>query len=212
MEQTKSITPSASSCVTIASDSEFIILLKCHEQFSICAYMFQFQRGCELFRLTFALEPFEWHVFTVKAIIPFPKEHQYLHGYQTHHFIPLSLSLSPRWDPKKRMTPEEAARHEWLQPSATSTYVSSKSKENASATNGDGQQLGFMQKLQRSQPMTPNTILPEIKTPSQRQRYVKDRVKGESRRISQPLRFPPLCFLESSKVAATPFCCETHTD
>ncbi|XP_039430338.1 dual specificity tyrosine-phosphorylation-regulated kinase 2 isoform X1 [Culex pipiens pallens] len=81
------------------------------------------------------------------------------------------------WDPKKRMTPEEAARHEWLQPSATSTYVSSKSKENASATNGDGQQLGFMQKLQRSQPMTPNTILPEIKTPSQRQRYVKDRVK-----------------------------------
>uniref|UniRef100_A0A8D8BSW4 dual-specificity kinase n=1 Tax=Culex pipiens TaxID=7175 RepID=A0A8D8BSW4_CULPI len=86
------------------------------------------------------------------------------------------------WDPKKRMTPEEAARHEWLQPSATSTYVSSKSKENASATNGDGQQLGFMQKLQRSQPMTPNTILPEIKTPSQRQRYVKDRVKASKKK------------------------------
>lgn len=71
------------------------------------------------------------------------------------------------------MTPEEAARHEWLQPSASSTYVSSKSKENSD------NQLSFMQKLQRSQPMTPNTILPEIKTPNNRQRYVKERVKGE---------------------------------
>ncbi|XP_055595375.1 dual specificity tyrosine-phosphorylation-regulated kinase 2 [Uranotaenia lowii] len=84
------------------------------------------------------------------------------------------VSKCLEWDPKKRMTPEEAARHEWLQPSASSTYVSSKSsKEN----NNDSHQLGFMQKLQRSQPLTPNTILPEIKTPSQRQRYVKDRVK-----------------------------------
>lgn len=94
------------------------------------------------------------------------------------------------WDPKKRMTPEEAARHEWLQPSASSTYVSSKSKENSNASNGssDGQQqqLGFMQKLsQRSQPMTPNTILPEIKTPSQRQRYVKDRVKDLEQTAAQ---------------------------
>lgn len=81
------------------------------------------------------------------------------------------VSKCLEWDPKKRMTPEEAARHEWLQPSASSTYVSSKSKENSD------NQLSFMQKLQRSQPMTPNTILPEIKTPSNRQRYVKDRVK-----------------------------------
>ncbi|XP_065094447.1 dual specificity tyrosine-phosphorylation-regulated kinase 2 isoform X2 [Ochlerotatus camptorhynchus] len=81
------------------------------------------------------------------------------------------VSKCLEWDPKKRMTPEEAARHEWLQPSASSTYVSSKSKENSD------NQLSFMQKLQRSQPMTPNTILPEIKTPSQRQRYVKERVK-----------------------------------
>ncbi|XP_058446859.1 dual specificity tyrosine-phosphorylation-regulated kinase 2 isoform X2 [Malaya genurostris] len=82
------------------------------------------------------------------------------------------VSKCLEWDPKKRMTPEEAARHEWLQPSASSTYVSSKSKENS-----DHNQLSFMQKLQRSQPMTPNTILPEIKTPSTRQRYVKERVK-----------------------------------
>lgn len=81
------------------------------------------------------------------------------------------VSKCLEWDPKKRMTPEEAAHHEWLQPSASSTYVSSKSKENSD------NQLSFMQKLQRSQPMTPNTILPEIKTPSNRQRYVKERVK-----------------------------------
>ncbi|XP_055644188.1 dual specificity tyrosine-phosphorylation-regulated kinase 2 isoform X2 [Toxorhynchites rutilus septentrionalis] len=81
------------------------------------------------------------------------------------------VSKCLEWDPKKRMTPEEAARHEWLQPSASSTYVSSKSKENSD------NQLSYMQKLQRSQPQTPNTILPEIKTPSNRQRFVKERVK-----------------------------------
>ncbi|XP_053694501.1 dual specificity tyrosine-phosphorylation-regulated kinase 2 isoform X2 [Sabethes cyaneus] len=82
------------------------------------------------------------------------------------------VSRCLEWDPKKRMTPDEATRHEWLQPSASSTYVSSKSKENSD------NQLSFMQKLQRSQPMTPNTILPEIKTPSTRQRYVRERVKA----------------------------------
>lgn len=84
------------------------------------------------------------------------------------------VSKCLEWDPKKRMTPEEAARHEWLQPSASSTYVSSKSKENSEE---NMKQLSFMQKLQRSQPMTPNTILPEIKTPNNRPRYVKERVK-----------------------------------
>lgn len=89
------------------------------------------------------------------------------------------VSKCLEWDPKKRMTPEEASRHEWLQPSASSTYVSSKSKEN------NDNQLSFMQKLQRSQPMTPNTILPEIKTPSQRQRYVKERVKATDLETAQ---------------------------
>lgn len=89
------------------------------------------------------------------------------------------VSKCLEWDPKKRMTPEEAARHEWLQPSASSTYVSSKSKENSD------NQLSFMQKLQRSQPMTPNTILPEIKTPNNRQRYVKERVKATDLETAQ---------------------------
>ncbi|XP_055644187.1 dual specificity tyrosine-phosphorylation-regulated kinase 2 isoform X1 [Toxorhynchites rutilus septentrionalis] len=89
------------------------------------------------------------------------------------------VSKCLEWDPKKRMTPEEAARHEWLQPSASSTYVSSKSKENSD------NQLSYMQKLQRSQPQTPNTILPEIKTPSNRQRFVKERVKATDLETAQ---------------------------
>uniref|UniRef100_A0A182IUA7 dual-specificity kinase n=1 Tax=Anopheles atroparvus TaxID=41427 RepID=A0A182IUA7_ANOAO len=84
------------------------------------------------------------------------------------------------WDPHKRMTPDQAARHEWLQPSASSTYVSSKSKESSDS------QLNFLHKLQRSQPMTPNTILPEIKTPSNRtQRYTKERVKATDLETAQ---------------------------
>ncbi|XP_052868612.1 dual specificity tyrosine-phosphorylation-regulated kinase 2 isoform X2 [Anopheles cruzii] len=90
------------------------------------------------------------------------------------------VSKCLEWDPHKRMTPEQAARHEWLQPSASSTYVSSKSKESSDS------QLNFLHKLQRSQPMTPNTILPEIKTPSNRtQRYTKERVKATDLETAQ---------------------------
>lgn len=96
------------------------------------------------------------------------------------------FNLNYRWDPKKRMTPDEAARHEWLQPSSSSgTFIIPKSssrdhlKENSTI---DGQQNSLLQKYQRShQPITPNTILPEIKTPSNRsaQRFTKERAKGE---------------------------------
>lgn len=49
--------------------------------------------------------------------------------------------------------------------------------------NADQQQQTLMQKYQRSQPITPLTILPQIKTPSNRvsQRYTtkeSNRVKG----------------------------------
>lgn len=73
------------------------------------------------------------------------------------------------------MTPEQAARHEWLQVSASKAYFGSKSKESSDT------QLNFLHKQQRSQPMTPNTILPEIKTPSNRTlRFTKERVKGNA--------------------------------
>ncbi|XP_061513462.1 dual specificity tyrosine-phosphorylation-regulated kinase 4 isoform X5 [Anopheles gambiae] len=85
------------------------------------------------------------------------------------------VSKCLEWDPHKRMTPEQAARHEWLQVSASKAYFGSKSKESSDT------QLNFLHKQQRSQPMTPNTILPEIKTPSNRTlRFTKERVKGKT--------------------------------
>lgn len=106
-----------------------------------------------------------------------------------------------RWDPKKRMNPEEAVHHEWLQPSSSSSTFIITSSTSASSLmkhcreqlkENESNQQQTMQKYQRSQPITPLTILPQIKTPSNRvsQRYsgsnttnniTKDnsRIKGE---------------------------------
>ncbi|XP_053672445.1 dual specificity tyrosine-phosphorylation-regulated kinase 2 [Anopheles nili] len=90
------------------------------------------------------------------------------------------VSKCLEWDPHKRMTPEQAARHEWLQMSASKAYFGSKSKESSDT------QLNFLHKQQRSQPMTPNTILPEIKTPSNRTlRFTKERVKATDLETAQ---------------------------
>lgn len=90
------------------------------------------------------------------------------------------------------MTPEEAVHHEWLQSSSSSTFIITSSSSASSLMkhsreqlkeNADQQQQTLMQKYQRSQPITPLTILPQIKTPSNRvsQRYTKEssRVKGK---------------------------------
>lgn len=42
--------------------------------------------------------------------------------------------VSGRWDPSKRLTPDEARRHEWLNPSSSSSHVSSSSSTMASST------------------------------------------------------------------------------
>lgn len=68
------------------------------------------------------------------------------------------------WDPEKRMTPDEAARHKWLQPSTSSSYNLSKARERQENTHSHISPKS--QKSQRSQHLTPNTILPDIKTPS----------------------------------------------
>lgn len=105
------------------------------------------------------------------------------------------LSLS-RWDPKKRMTPEEAVHHEWLQSSSSSsTFIITSSTSSSALIKQAREQLKEndqtqQQKLyQRSQPIAPLTILPQIKTPSNRVRYnntntinatkESSRVKGE---------------------------------
>lgn len=72
------------------------------------------------------------------------------------------------------MTPDEACRHEWLQPNSTSTTFIITSTSTSSLTKhgrdqvkeNDHDYAPILQKLQRSQPITPLTILPQIKTPS----------------------------------------------
>jgi hypothetical protein len=93
------------------------------------------------------------------------------------------------------MTPEEAIHHEWLQPSSSSsTFVLSSStsatsllKHNRSDLLKENDQSQLVQKFQRSQPITPLTILPQIKTPSNHRNQIKtgvtkdgsNRIKGE---------------------------------
>jgi hypothetical protein len=81
------------------------------------------------------------------------------------------------------MTPDEAAYHEWLTPS--SSCIMSKSMRDQKENNVDHQSSHLLtKKYQLAQPLTPNTILPDIKTPSAKmnggvnQRYSKERTKG----------------------------------
>lgn len=89
------------------------------------------------------------------------------------------------------MTPEEAIHHEWLQPSSSSsTFVLSSStsatsllKHNRSDQLKENDQSQIVQKFQRSQPITPLTILPQIKTPSNHRNQIKTTVAKDGSRI-----------------------------
>lgn len=81
------------------------------------------------------------------------------------------------------MTPEEAARHEWLQPSANASYNHTKAMRERQQENSENQLISpKTQKFQRAQRLTPlsNTVLPEIKTPNKfnNQKIYKERTKG----------------------------------
>lgn len=94
------------------------------------------------------------------------------------------ISRCLEWDPKKRMTPDEAVCHEWLQPSSNSSYNSSKShrERQERQENAENHLVSpKSQKFQRTQHSTPNnTVLPEIKTPSKyTQKVYKERTKGK---------------------------------
>lgn len=101
------------------------------------------------------------------------------------------VSRCLEWDPKKRMTPEEAIHHEWLQPSSSSsTFVLSSStsatsliKHNRSDQLKENDQSQIVQKFQRSQPITPLTILPQIKTPLNHRNQIKTTVTKDGSRI-----------------------------
>ncbi|XP_059617557.1 dual specificity tyrosine-phosphorylation-regulated kinase 2 isoform X2 [Phlebotomus argentipes] len=102
------------------------------------------------------------------------------------------VSRCLEWDFTKRMTPEEAARHEWLQPSGSSSYNHSKAmnreqhSQDTDTSVSDNQPTAvvtqtFQQpKYQRTLPQTPNTTLPEIKTSSTRNvpKTLRERSKG----------------------------------
>lgn len=116
--------------------------------------------------------------------------------------ISVRVACRCRWDPKKRMTPEEATRHEWLQPSTNSSYNLNKVIRSRQDCTPDG--THSHQLLQQQQPQqqvspksqkyytptsiattrqlhqTQHVILPEVKTPSKYSSYklYKDRTKG----------------------------------
>lgn len=86
------------------------------------------------------------------------------------------------WDPKKRMTPDEAARHEWLQPSGNTSYNHTKVQRENNAENQHHQHMLQQQQQQlvvspksslnggqkyvggRPPHLTPNMVLPDIKS------------------------------------------------
>lgn len=106
------------------------------------------------------------------------------------------VSRCLEWDPKKRMTPDEAVTHEWLQPSSNSSYSSSKSHRERQERHENAENhlvSPKSQKYQRSQQQphphlhqqqhstnSNQTVLPEIKTPSKyTQKVYKERTKGK---------------------------------
>ncbi|XP_037909911.1 dual specificity tyrosine-phosphorylation-regulated kinase 2 isoform X3 [Hermetia illucens] len=75
------------------------------------------------------------------------------------------------WDPSKRMSPDEAAHHEWLQPSASSSYNIAKARERHENAENHAHISPKTQKSQKSQHISTslnnaNSLLPEIKMPS----------------------------------------------
>lgn len=95
------------------------------------------------------------------------------------------------------MTPDEAVHHEWLQPSSSSsTFILSSSTSASSLVKhsrsdqlkeNEKSQQQIMSKYQRSQPITPVTILPQIKTPNnhQQQRNQPQQRNGMTNGISK---------------------------
>lgn len=82
------------------------------------------------------------------------------------------VSQCLEWDSKKRITPEEASRHEWLQPNSTST----------SFLYGKNIRSQRDSPKQKSQVLTPNSVLPDIhissKTVVNSKTVTRERTKG----------------------------------
>lgn len=77
-----------------------------------------------------------------------------------------------------RMTPDEASRHEWLQPSGSSSY-SKAVREQQQQRDQENADLNITKYQRGVMPVKINTVLPEIKTPSSSRYKIKSlKAKG----------------------------------
>lgn len=80
------------------------------------------------------------------------------------------------------MTPDEASRHEWLQPSGSSSYSKAVREQQQHQHQRDQENADLnITKYQRGvMPIKINSVLPEIKTPSSRYKIKSLKAKGRS--------------------------------
>ncbi|XP_050453756.1 probable serine/threonine-protein kinase dyrk2 isoform X2 [Cataglyphis hispanica] len=84
------------------------------------------------------------------------------------------VSRCLEWDPKKRMTPDEAMRHEWLT-SSSSSHVSSSSSAIASSTvNASGNTTTTTVETSRESAHAPQTVSVTVSAPRQRATTMED--------------------------------------
>lgn len=82
-----------------------------------------------------------------------------------------------------RMTPDEASRHEWLQPSGSSSYSKAvreqQQQQQQQQRDQENADLNITKYQRGVMPVKINTVLPEIKTPSSSRYKIKSlKAKG----------------------------------
>lgn len=79
-----------------------------------------------------------------------------------------------------RMTPDEASRHEWLQPSGSSSYSKAvREQQQQQQRDQENADLNITKYQRGVMPVKINTVLPEIKTPSSSRYKIKSlKAKG----------------------------------
>ncbi|XP_070161253.1 uncharacterized protein [Polyergus mexicanus] len=84
------------------------------------------------------------------------------------------VSRCLEWDPKKRMTPDEAMRHEWLTSSSSSHVSSSSSAISSSTVNASGNTTTTSVETSRESAHAPQTVSVTVSAPRQRATTMED--------------------------------------
>ncbi|XP_072746484.1 uncharacterized protein [Anoplolepis gracilipes] len=84
------------------------------------------------------------------------------------------VSRCLEWDPKKRMTPDEAMRHEWLTSSSSSHVSSSTSAIASSTVNASGNTTTTSVETSRESAHAPQTVSVTVSAPRQRATTMED--------------------------------------